>query len=172
MLPSDQQAKVCSGLCHVDGFTFCMLKRCTRRFCTAMVVLFPIPSPPSPSLPLPSPSLPLPLHLVQVFQLPPDGVRLCVVATNVAETSLTIPNIKYVVDSGKVSLLDPCMYVCVCMCCVCVCACAVCVCMYRCVRVRVCVCVCVRACAGVSDRQRRERAGVWLYEWTRHTSHI
>jgi len=27
--------------------------------------------------------------------------RLCVVATNVAETSLTIPGIKYVVDTGK-----------------------------------------------------------------------
>jgi ATP-dependent RNA helicase DHX37/DHR1 len=27
--------------------------------------------------------------------------RLIVVATNVAETSITIPNIKYVVDSGR-----------------------------------------------------------------------
>ena len=33
---------------------------------------------------------------------PPDGVRLCVVATNVAETSLTIPGVKYVVDTGMV----------------------------------------------------------------------
>ena len=38
----------------------------------------------------------------KVFQPPPEGTRLCVVATNVAETSLTIPNIKYVVDSGMV----------------------------------------------------------------------
>ncbi|XP_037092523.1 probable ATP-dependent RNA helicase DHX37 [Pollicipes pollicipes] len=38
----------------------------------------------------------------QVFQPPPAGTRLCVVATNVAETSLTIPGIKYVVDTGKV----------------------------------------------------------------------
>ena len=38
----------------------------------------------------------------KVFQPPPDGTRLCVVATNVAETSLTIPNIKYVVDTGMV----------------------------------------------------------------------
>jgi len=29
---------------------------------------------------------------------------MCVVATNVAETSLTIPNIKYVVDTGKVGV--------------------------------------------------------------------
>ncbi|KOC64378.1 putative ATP-dependent RNA helicase kurz [Habropoda laboriosa] len=37
----------------------------------------------------------------KVFDPPPKGCRLCVVSTNVAETSLTIPNIKYVVDSGK-----------------------------------------------------------------------
>uniref|UniRef100_A0A0N7Z9S6 RNA helicase n=1 Tax=Scylla olivacea TaxID=85551 RepID=A0A0N7Z9S6_SCYOL len=37
-----------------------------------------------------------------VFQPPPEGTRLCVVATNVAETSLTIPSVKYVVDSGRV----------------------------------------------------------------------
>ena len=37
-----------------------------------------------------------------VFKDPPPGCRLCVVATNVAETSLTIPNIKYVIDTGKV----------------------------------------------------------------------
>jgi hypothetical protein len=39
-----------------------------------------------------------------VFAPPPEGSRLCVVATNVAETSLTIPNIKYVVDTGKVRI--------------------------------------------------------------------
>ncbi|XP_063237576.1 probable ATP-dependent RNA helicase kurz [Bacillus rossius redtenbacheri] len=38
----------------------------------------------------------------EVFKPVPDGCRLCVVATNVAETSLTIPNVKYVVDSGRV----------------------------------------------------------------------
>ena len=38
----------------------------------------------------------------KVFQPPPEGTRLCVVATNVAETSLTIPNIKYVVDTGMI----------------------------------------------------------------------
>ena len=39
---------------------------------------------------------------MKVFETPPEGTRLCVVATNVAETSLTIPGIKYVVDCGKV----------------------------------------------------------------------
>ncbi|KAJ7600578.1 P-loop containing nucleoside triphosphate hydrolase protein [Mycena floridula] len=36
-----------------------------------------------------------------VFKPPPDGSRLVVVATNVAETSLTIPGIRYVVDCGR-----------------------------------------------------------------------
>ena len=39
---------------------------------------------------------------LRIFQPPPDGSRLCVVATNVAETSLTIPGIRYVVDCGRV----------------------------------------------------------------------
>ncbi|KAJ9088341.1 putative ATP-dependent RNA helicase DHR1 [Entomophthora muscae] len=38
---------------------------------------------------------------LKVFEEVPEGHRLCVVATNVAETSLTIPNIRYVIDSGK-----------------------------------------------------------------------
>lgn len=43
----------------------------------------------------------LPIQKQQlVFKRPPEGTRLCVIATNVAETSITIPNIKYVVDSG------------------------------------------------------------------------
>lgn len=37
---------------------------------------------------------------MRVFKAPPEGHRLVVVATNVAETSLTIPNIRYVVDCG------------------------------------------------------------------------
>ncbi|KAL6538007.1 hypothetical protein OROGR_011995 [Orobanche gracilis] len=38
---------------------------------------------------------------LRVFEKARDGERLVVVATNVAETSLTIPGIKYVVDTGK-----------------------------------------------------------------------
>ncbi|KAI8069700.1 P-loop containing nucleoside triphosphate hydrolase protein [Gongronella butleri] len=38
---------------------------------------------------------------LRVFEPPPEGTRLCVVATNVAETSVTIPGVRYVVDSGK-----------------------------------------------------------------------
>ncbi|KNZ81277.1 Putative ATP-dependent RNA helicase PB1A10.06c [Termitomyces sp. J132] len=38
---------------------------------------------------------------MRVFQPPPPGSRLVVVSTNVAETSLTIPNIRYVVDCGR-----------------------------------------------------------------------
>ncbi|KAI9482296.1 putative ATP-dependent RNA helicase DHR1 [Coemansia sp. RSA 989] len=39
---------------------------------------------------------------LKVFAPPPSGSRLCVVATNVAETSITIPGIRYVVDAGMV----------------------------------------------------------------------
>lgn len=39
---------------------------------------------------------------MKVFKPPSPGKRLIVIATNVAETSLTIPNVRYVVDSGKV----------------------------------------------------------------------
>lgn len=37
----------------------------------------------------------------KVFAAPPEGHRLVVVATNVAETSITIPGISYVVDCGR-----------------------------------------------------------------------
>ncbi|KAB2581227.1 putative ATP-dependent RNA helicase DHR1 [Lasiodiplodia theobromae] len=38
---------------------------------------------------------------MRVFETPPDGSRLIVLATNVAETSLTIPGIRYVFDCGR-----------------------------------------------------------------------
>ncbi|KIO19381.1 hypothetical protein M407DRAFT_30988 [Tulasnella calospora MUT 4182] len=38
---------------------------------------------------------------MKVFERPPLGSRLVVVATNVAETSITIPGITYVVDAGR-----------------------------------------------------------------------
>ncbi|CAJ1949830.1 unnamed protein product, partial [Sphenostylis stenocarpa] len=46
---------------------------------------------------------------LRVFEAVGEGERLVVVATNVAETSLTIPGIKYVVDTGreKVKNYDP-----------------------------------------------------------------
>jgi ATP-dependent RNA helicase DHX37/DHR1 len=37
----------------------------------------------------------------RVFDPPPPGARVVVVATNVAETSLTIPNTRYVIDCGR-----------------------------------------------------------------------
>ena len=37
----------------------------------------------------------------RVFDPPPPGSRLVIVATNVAETSLTIPGVRYVVDCGR-----------------------------------------------------------------------
>ncbi|PYI00132.1 P-loop containing nucleoside triphosphate hydrolase protein [Aspergillus ellipticus CBS 707.79] len=38
---------------------------------------------------------------LRVFEPPPEGSRLIILATNVAETSLTIPGIKYVFDCGR-----------------------------------------------------------------------
>ncbi|OQR98048.1 ATP-dependent RNA helicase [Achlya hypogyna] len=38
---------------------------------------------------------------MKVFDAPPEKHRLIVVATNVAETSLTIPGVRYVVDAGR-----------------------------------------------------------------------
>lgn len=37
----------------------------------------------------------------QVFAATPDNCRLIVVSTNIAETSITIPGVKYVVDTGR-----------------------------------------------------------------------
>ncbi|KAI0378589.1 P-loop containing nucleoside triphosphate hydrolase protein [Hypomontagnella monticulosa] len=38
---------------------------------------------------------------MRVFEDPPEGSRAVILATNVAETSLTIPNTRYVFDSGR-----------------------------------------------------------------------
>lgn len=35
------------------------------------------------------------------FSEPPEGERVVVISTNVAETSVTLPNVRYVVDTGK-----------------------------------------------------------------------
>lgn len=55
----------------------------------------------------------LPLHSMlptsaqmRIFKETPSGHRLVVIATNIAETSLTIPGIRYVLDAGKVKSRD------------------------------------------------------------------
>ncbi|KAG6801736.1 ATP-dependent RNA helicase DHX34 [Apis mellifera caucasica] len=51
----------------------------------------------------------LPLHSTlaiseqdKVFDYAPEGIRKCIVSTNIAETSITIDGIRFVADSGKV----------------------------------------------------------------------
>ena len=46
---------------------------------------------------------------LRVFEPPPEGTRLIILATNVAETSITIPGVRYVIDCGrsKVKKYDP-----------------------------------------------------------------
>lgn len=55
----------------------------------------------------------LPLHSAlsiaeqdKVFDYAPEGIRKCVVSTNIAETSVTIDGIRFVVDSGKVKEMN------------------------------------------------------------------
>ncbi|KIP03746.1 hypothetical protein PHLGIDRAFT_110455 [Phlebiopsis gigantea 11061_1 CR5-6] len=45
-------------------------------------------------------SLP-PAHQQQIFLPSPKGTRKVILATNIAETSVTIPGVRYVIDSGK-----------------------------------------------------------------------
>ncbi|GKA02426.1 probable pre-mRNA-splicing factor ATP-dependent RNA helicase DEAH4 [Tanacetum coccineum] len=57
-------------------------------------------------LPLNHGSLPpetlTPIHIIRVFSPPPKDCRRIIVATNIAETSLTVDGVVYVIDSGYV----------------------------------------------------------------------
>ncbi|TBU27060.1 P-loop containing nucleoside triphosphate hydrolase protein [Dichomitus squalens] len=42
-----------------------------------------------------------PSQQTKIFSPTPAGMRKCILATNIAETSITIPGVKYVIDTGK-----------------------------------------------------------------------
>jgi len=42
----------------------------------------------------------------EIFDVPPPGIRKVVVATNIAETSITIEDVVYVVDCGKIKMTN------------------------------------------------------------------
>lgn len=102
-LPSDLQAKIFQKVRWVptlgfpqtppkegkgEGVTFLAWVGCTF-----LLVGFFLPEGLQPSL-----------HECPVRLQAPDGVRKCIVATNIAETSLTVDGIMFVIDSGYCKL--------------------------------------------------------------------
>ncbi|KAI9025180.1 P-loop containing nucleoside triphosphate hydrolase protein [Phycomyces nitens] len=42
----------------------------------------------------------------KVFDIAPEGIRKCIISSNIAETSITIDGIRFIIDSGKVKELS------------------------------------------------------------------
>eukprot|EP00914_Ancora_sagittata_P032901 GHVO01066384.1.p1 GENE.GHVO01066384.1~~GHVO01066384.1.p1 ORF type:complete len:574 (+),score=132.77 GHVO01066384.1:950-2671(+) len=86
--------RVCVDICRQTGKgEESVLASCTAGNVPRMIII-----PMFASLPLEDQQ--------KAFQKTPKGCRKVILATNIAETSLTIPNIKYVVDSGRVKVTE------------------------------------------------------------------
>ncbi|RMZ54661.1 hypothetical protein APUTEX25_003039 [Auxenochlorella protothecoides] len=90
------------------GFTPEQLALAEAEFEKRLGLTAPAPAAPSRAAQGPGPVHVVPLFAMlpaagqaEVFRPAPPGHRLVIVATNVAETSLTIPGIRYVVDAGR-----------------------------------------------------------------------
>ncbi|KAL6767922.1 hypothetical protein ACKKBF_B37105 [Auxenochlorella protothecoides x Auxenochlorella symbiontica] len=90
------------------GFTPEQIALAEAEFEKRLGLTAPAPAAPSRAAQGPGPVHVVPLFAMlpaagqaEVFRPAPPGHRLVIVATNVAETSLTIPGIRYVVDAGR-----------------------------------------------------------------------
>lgn len=100
------------GMCPVH-LTYCRWRICfddhNHRIALLLLFVAKLDNVKNPLLVLPIYSqLPSDLQ-AKVFEKTPDGTRKCVVSTNIAETSLTIDGIKYVIDAGfcKLKVFNP-----------------------------------------------------------------
>ena len=96
-----------TGQEEIEAVAYCLNERLEQLAAEAEASGSKTGCPPLSVLPIYS-QLPSDLQ-AKIFQEAEDGVRKCVVSTNIAETSLTLDGVMYVVDTGfcKLSVFNP-----------------------------------------------------------------
>lgn len=79
-----------------DISKLCRMLRESKRFPSNFYKIYPLHSK------MPS------VQQREIFSTPPKGVRKIIVATNIAETSITINDVVYVIDCGKIKIKNYC----------------------------------------------------------------